>query len=141
MYLGRFGLSIGSLSTREQKGISVDKLYTKWMINLDAANSALNSTLQLVIRTSDNPSIELRLDTNDRIPQYNIVTSDVFMDTLFYENAIKSKRQFTYAQVSVTDFGYTHIVPMKFEKYVYHGMNNLFNNVGVPTYVVAKFAG
>ena len=40
---GISGLSVWYLSTREQKGVSVDKFNAKWMININASNSTLEA--------------------------------------------------------------------------------------------------
>ena len=82
MNIGSFGLSIGFFPTGEQKGVFVEKLAAKWMINLYAANAMLGSNTKLVIRSSDNPSISRRLKTNDCMLQYNYITTDVFIDTV-----------------------------------------------------------
>ena len=55
--LGSFGISIGYLYTGERKGLSVDKSYAKWMINIDAAKATLYTKAQLVIRSIEKPII------------------------------------------------------------------------------------
>ena len=73
--------------------------------------------------------------------RYNHVKSNAFIDTLFAESEIKGKRQFTCVRLFVTDFGYTHIVPMNYEKYFQHAMMNFFKNVGVLPAIIANFSG
>ena len=97
--------------------------------------------MQLVIRSNDNPSINQMLKMNDLMLWYNRVTSDVFIDTLFYDNRSTSKHQFICAQVLVADFGYTHISPMKSKGDLQHAMKNSFMNVGVPPDIIVDFAG
>ena len=41
----------------------------------------------------------------------------------------------------VTDFGYSHIVPMNSKKYVHHAMKNFFKNVGVLPDIISDFSG
>ena len=74
------------------------------MINLDANNSTIDATTQLVIRFSDNPILYQRFKNNYRILKYNHVTADVFVNTFSAENMSRSKSQFTCAQAFVTDF-------------------------------------
>ena len=58
--LGIFGLSVRYLSKGGQKGVSVKKLTTKCMININADKSTLDTTMQLSIRLSENPSLDQR---------------------------------------------------------------------------------
>ena len=97
------------------------------------------STMQLVISYSDNPSLVWMFKTNDRMLWYNHVTYDIFIDTLFSENASNNKRQFTWAQVFVTDFGYTRIFPMKSNEYDHPIINHFFDNVGFPPALISNF--
>ena len=55
---GSFGLSIGYPSKVERKVIYVEKLSAKWMIKLDNSKATLGTMAQLVIRSSENPSID-----------------------------------------------------------------------------------
>ena len=139
--LGIFGLSVGSLPTWEQKGVYVENLAAKWMINLDYAKTKLGPTTQLVIRSSENPSISQIFNTNDRMLRYNRITFVVFIDTIFLGNTSKSKCQFTCVQVFVADFGYTHTAPMKSKKGVHRAMKYFFKNVGVTPAIFSDFVG
>ena len=65
--LGIFGLSIGYLPTVDLKGVHVDKLADKWMINIDVDKATLGIMTQLVNISSDNPSLSQRVKTNDFI--------------------------------------------------------------------------
>ena len=121
--------------------VSVENLASKWMINLDTTKYVIDSATQLVIRSSNNPSLFRRFKANDCILWYNHVTSDVFVYTLCSENTSKSKRQFICAQLFVTEFGYTHILPMKCKGYVQHFMKNFFKNFGVTPAIITDFSG
>ena len=61
-------------------------------------------------------------------------------NTFFADNMSKRNIKFTCAQVFVTDFGYTHILPMKSMGYVHHVMNHLFNNIEVSQYIIVDVA-
>ena len=111
------------------------------MINIDTYKATLDATTQLVISSSNNPSISLRLKTNDHIMRYNHVTAEVFVDTFFAENMINRKLQFTCFKFFVIDFGYTHIFLMNYKGDLYHVMNNFFKNVGVPPAIIYHFTG
>ena len=111
------------------------------MINLDANNSTIDATTQLVIRFSDNPILYQRFKNNYRILKYNHVTADVFVNTFSAENMSRSKSQFTCAQAFVTDFWYNQILPMKSNVDVHHSMKNLFKNVGVTPAIISDFSG
>ena len=111
------------------------------MINLDAAKVMLDNTTHLVIRSCENFIIVQRFKMNDCMLQYNHVTTDVFIDTLFSENKSKRKLQFTCNQVFGTEFGYNNIFPMKSKVDVYHAMKNFLNNIGVPQAIIVKFVG
>ena len=89
---GGFGTSIGSLSTWDRKGLYIDKLAAKWIVNLDTDKTTIDFTTNLVKTSTDNTSLYQQLNTNDCILRYNRVTSDVFIDTLFSNNASKSER-------------------------------------------------
>ena len=65
------------------------------MINLDEANDTLDAMTQLMIRYRKNNSLAQIFNTNDSILGYNHITSNVFINTLFVDNATKSKHKFT----------------------------------------------
>ena len=111
------------------------------MISLDAATTTIDDTTHLVIRFSDNPILAQIFNTNDPMLQYNHVPFDVFIGTLFSYIMSKNNCQFTCDQLFFADFGYTHIVPTNFNKYVHHTMKHLFKNVGVPPAIVVNFVG
>ena len=54
--LGSFIIYIRYLSTGEQKGVSVEKLDAKWIINLGTDKATLDVTIQLLIGSSENLS-------------------------------------------------------------------------------------
>ena len=75
------------------------------MINLDSDKTTIDVTTQLVISYSDNTSIYQIFNKNYSMLRYNFVTSNVFIDAFFSENTIKSKHQFTCAQVFLDTLG------------------------------------
>ena len=109
------------------------------MINLDADKGMLDTTMKLVIRSSNNPNIYQSFKTNGYKMKYNHVTNDVLIDTLFAVNTSKSKHQFTCNQMFDTDFGYTHIFSVKSKGYLHHAMKHFFKKFGLHHLLLPNF--
>ena len=67
------------------------------MINLDVSKATIDATMQLVITSSDNPSLSQSFKMNDWMLRYNCVTADVFIDTFFAENTSNSNGLWVYS--------------------------------------------
>ncbi len=136
--------NICSLRSGKRTGVTAQQLAEKWNISPDLAKRTLQSTTQLCIRTSSNPSLARRFPTNDRMLRYNRLDTTMFMDTFFTTSKggtkIKSSRSNTCAQLFVTDFNYVEIRSMKGRAEVCKAIKSLFKDVGVPNAIVADGA-
>ena len=125
---------LSATSTSNRKGLSPEKLASKWKLSLKQATNTLRVTTQRGVRHIANPAISRRFKTNDRMMRYNRIPHSVFTDTL--KSRVSSKRQNTHAQVYCTEFGWTRAYPMKSESEAHYTLSKLFKDIGVPNKMI-----
>jgi hypothetical protein len=139
------GRTICNIRTSRRRGATdPSELAKLWRIGTDAAKRTLDTCIQLMVRSSQDPTLNKRFSISDRRLRYNRTTAIVFMDTFFTSKPEKrgstggtrSLRGFGCAQVFVTDFNHTHIVPMYKKSDVIYSVKHYFKNVGVPPAIV-----
>jgi len=139
----------GVKTSRKRGAVDPDELAELWRIGTDAAKRTLDTCTQLLVRSSQDPTLNKRFSTSDRRLRYNRISSNVFMDTFFTlqpersgskEGGTRSLRGFGCAQVFVTDFNHTHVVPLNKKGDVPFSVKHYFKNVGVPPAIICDYA-
>ena len=88
-------------------------LAKRLQIPLEMAKKTLQSTTQLAVRTVNEPTLNRKFSTNDRMIGYTRLATDTFMDTFFAsKKAGPSRLGYTSCQVLATEFGHVFVVPM-----------------------------
>jgi hypothetical protein len=73
----------GVNSSRRRGSVDPQELAELWKIGLDAAKRTLDTCTQLLVRSSQDPTLNKRFSSSDRRLRYNRVSANVFMDTFF----------------------------------------------------------
>ena len=88
-------------------------LAERLQIPLEMAKKTLQSTTQMTVRTVNEPMLNRKFSTNDRMIRYTRLATDTFMDTFFAsKKSGPSQRGYTLCHVFVTEFGHVFVVPM-----------------------------
>jgi hypothetical protein len=95
----------------KNQGVSKEILSKIWMVSDELAQGAINHNTQLCKHHADN-SMSRHFTTNDRMLRYKQLKSVFFTDTLV-SLSTKSTGGNSYAQVFVSDKGYTVVYPMQ----------------------------
>jgi hypothetical protein len=138
----------GVNSTKRRGAVDPDELARLWRIGSDAAKRTLDTCTQLMVRSSQDPTLSKRFSTSDQRLRYNRTTANVFMDTFFTsqqerrgsKGGTRSLRGFGCAQVFVTDFNHTHVVPLFKKSDVTYSVKHYFKNVGIPPAIICDYA-
>lgn len=110
----------GVNSSRRRGSVDAQELAELWKIGLAAAKRTLDTCTQLLVRSSQDPTLNKRFSSSDQCRRYsNQVAANVFMDTFFTsqperrgsKGGTRSQRGFGCAQqVFITDFNHTHVL-------------------------------
>jgi hypothetical protein len=149
----KFGMSIGDLSVNDldvreifaahqdkPKGITKERLSKVFRIDEKIAKRTIDVTTQRVKRSQD-PTLDRRYSTNDRVLRYKRLNTFFFTDTFFATSkGGKSLRGNTCVQLFVTDKGYVCLIPMKKEADAHKAYKQFFKRVGVPDAIISDGA-
>ena len=105
--------SIAALASKEQVGVTAERLSKIWRISDEEAQKTLDQTTQHG-RYSYDTTISREFPTNDRGLRYKRLVDTVFFtDTMFVTGKAKSTRGYKACQVFVSDKGFVWIKLMK----------------------------
>ena len=99
------------------------------------AKKTLQSTTQLVVQRVNEPTLNRKFSTNDRIIQYTRFVTDTFMDTFFASKKTgPSQRDYMLCQVFATEFGHVFVVPMSGKSgiEIAQALKRYFKEIGIP---------
>ena len=138
------GVAIGAVKSKHRKGrVDAATLAQRLNIPLEMAKKTIQSTTQLAVRTTVEPSLTRKFSTNDRMLRYARLATDTFMDTFFSSSeAGPSLREFTTCQVFASEFGHVFVIPMggKTGVEVTQAIKRYFKEVGVPQHLICDQA-
>ena len=104
------------------------------------AKRTLMVTTQKATRVYDDPTLNQKYCTNDRLLQYTKLSCDSFMDTMF--SSVTSLRHFKTVQVYATEFG--HVFPILMEEKsgqsIAQSLKWYFKEIGVPIRLICDQA-
>ena len=117
--------------------VKPEDLSQLWNISNKMARKTIQATTVLCPRNADDITLNRRYGMNDRMIRYRHLPVVMFSDTKFAsKRAGKSIRNFTAAQVFVTDFDWCALYLLEFERDAPRAFKMLFKDVGVPEKMV-----
>ena len=138
------GETIGAVKSKHRKGrVDAATLAQRLNIPLEIAKNTILSATQLAIRTTSEPSLTRKYNTNDRMLRYLRLATDTFMDTIFSSSeAGPSIRGYTTFQVFASEFVHVFVVPMggKSGTEVAQAIKRYFKEVEVPQHFICDQA-
>ena len=126
--------TIGAIQATRGKRVSKDHLSKIWVIPQDLANSSINQTTQLFRHHADK-NISRQFSTNDSMLQYKRIQNVLFTDTLVVKTT-PSNCGNRYAQLYVSEKGFTTIYPMKSQYEFIDTLHCFCKEIEVPTTLV-----
>ena len=137
---GEFGIC-GVLSGEKKYPITEKELMERWRIRKEEATAAVLATTQCLVRSLLEPTLNRRYKTNDRIPRYFRIQTDMFMDTYFASKKLgPSMRGYTCAQLFFTDLGWCKVKPMKLRSELPLVLKSVFKEYRVPEKIICDGA-
>ena len=135
-------LGISSVRFAYGKGyMDAKELARKWNISERLARRTIATTSRLCPRNSSQISLNRRYTYNDRMLRYRHIPINMFSDTMFSTRRVgKSIRNFTCAQVFATDFGWTCVYLMEYEREIPRAFKSLFKDHCVPNKMIVDGA-
>ena len=133
----------GVHSVHRKGRVNAATLSKRLQIPLEMAKRTLQSTTQMAVRTVNEPSLNRKFSTNDRMIRYTRLATDTFMDTFFAsKKAGASQRGYTSCQVFATEFGHVFVVPMsgKSGVEVAQAIKRYFKEIGIPLHLICDQA-
>ena len=130
-------------TTTSRRSLKAETLSKRLKIPLEMAQKTLQATTQLAIRKTDNPSLNRKYRSNDRMLRYTRLATNTFMDTMFAgKKGGKSIRGYKTAQVFATEFGHVFVVPLmdKTGASITNAIKQYFKTVGVPEDIICDQA-
>lgn len=133
----RSGIIGATISKPRTSSRNAETLSRQWGIGLETAERTLRVTTQRGTRTALHP-LHRRYRTAQQQFRYNRLNTRFYSDTMF--SLTKSIRGSTCSQVFVNDCGFSKHVPMRSKGEAGNALDELFNDVGVPTSLVTDGA-
>ena len=121
--------------------MNASELAKKWNISERLARRTIATTTRLCPRNASQITLNRRYAYNDRMLRYRHAPVNMFSDTMFSTKRVgKSIRNFTCAQVFATDFGWTCIYLMEYEREIPSAFKSLFKDHCVPNKMIVDGA-
>ncbi len=118
--------------SKTQLFVSAEDLAKRWMVGTKIAQDTIAASTQSLIRNSIHP-IERRFKTKAATLRYNQLKCRFYSDTFFSKE--KSVLNNTCGQLFVTNFGFTKFVPMKLKSEASLALQELIQDVGIPSHI------
>jgi len=115
-----------------QGSIGMEELARRWNIGLKTTKKTIQVTTKCGIRNAVHP-IHRRFHTCQSHLQYPLLNTTVYSNTLFTTS--KSTRSNSCAQVFVTDFDFTWVVPMKSKGVAPFALQDFIHDIGIPQHI------
>lgn len=118
-------------------------LAQRLQIPLEMAKKILQCTTQLAVGTVNEPTLNRKISTNDRMIRYTRLAAVTFMDTFFAsKKAGLSQQGYTSCQVFAIEFGHIFVVPMSGKSgiEISQALKRYFKEIGVPLHLVCNQA-
>ena len=111
-----FGISAVKF-LNDESNMDPQQLSDAWGISEERARRTIRATTRLCNRNTSDITLSRRYPYNDRMIRYKHLNVSIFTDTMHASGRVgKSVRNYKYAQIFATSFGWVEVVLLEFER-------------------------